>query len=72
MANLTGINPDGKLYNDKVIHQAYIEVNEEETEAAAVSGVSIMLYSGDLGEVFNVDHPFLFLIRDQVQVLYYS
>ncbi len=63
-ADLTGINLDGGLFIDKVIHQAFIEVNEEGTEAAAATGVSIGL-SSFTGAEFKADHPFLFFILDK-------
>jgi serpin B len=48
-----------------VIHKAYIDVNEEGTEAAAATGVVVGTTSlGPPPVVFRADRPFLFLIRD--------
>jgi serpin B len=58
------MNAEDQLFIDKVIHQAYIEVNEKGTEAAAATGVSIALTAAIPEETFRADHPFMFLIRD--------
>jgi serpin B len=63
-ADFSGITGTRELYIDKVIHQAFIEVNEKGTEAAAATGVSVRLTSALPGELFRVDHPFIFLICD--------
>ena len=44
-----------------VVHQAYVDVNEEGTEAAAATAVAV---ATSLPPSFRADHPFLFLIRD--------
>jgi serpin B len=64
-ANLTGINPDGDLFVSKVVHQAFIEVNEEGAEAAAATGVVIELQCAIICEQFKADHPFMYLIMDK-------
>lgn len=65
-ADFSGIN-GGKetLFIQAVVHQAFVEVSEEGTEAAAATAVS----SGGESEAtlpeFRADHPFVFLIRDK-------
>ena len=66
-ANFTGITEEDVLFIDIVIHQAFIEVNEEGTEAAAATGVSMPLSAAaPPRKVFRVDHPFIFIVRDRV------
>jgi len=65
-ANFTGISKEEGLFIDKVIHQAFIEVNEEGTEAAAATGVAIPLGATQPNTVFRADHPFIFIIQDRV------
>ncbi|KAK7146737.1 hypothetical protein R3I94_009545 [Phoxinus phoxinus] len=61
-ANLSGMSSNNDLVVSKVIHKAFVEVNEEGTEAAAATDVSIFeCYT--FPQVFNADHPFLFFIR---------
>ncbi len=54
-----------KLYIDKVKHKTFVEVNEEGTEAAAVTSVEIAFTSiGPSGFTMRVDRPFIFVIRE--------
>ncbi|MEM9188793.1 MAG: serpin family protein [Myxococcota bacterium] len=50
----------------QVFHKAFVEVNEEGTEAAAATAVVMMRGGGMPTQpaVFRADHPFLFFIRD--------
>lgn len=50
-----------------VIHQAFVDVNEEGTEAAAATGINMMVKSAMPQKpiIFNVNHPFIFLIQDK-------
>jgi serpin B len=67
IADFTGINPGGGLFISRVLHKTFIEVNEEGTEAAAVTAVEIGYTSiGPEPNVryFTADHPFLFAIRE--------
>lgn len=63
-ANLSKINQRVALKVNKVIQKAVVEVNEQGTVAAAVSGVSIMARSmqNDFEE-FHADRPFIFFIQ---------
>ncbi|XP_075555089.1 iris-like [Dermacentor variabilis] len=65
-ADLSAISDAGKLVATEVIHKAFVEVNEEGTEAAAATAVIMMCRSARMSEVerkFVVDRPFMFLIR---------
>jgi serpin B len=58
-------NPEG-LYLAAALHKAFVDVNEEGTEAAAATVVVGMARGGYEEPVtFRADHPFLFLIRDR-------
>ena len=66
-ADFGGITADRPLQLSGVIHKAFVDVNEEGTEAAAATAV--MMKSQSIRApvppvVFRADHPFLFLIRD--------
>jgi serpin B len=68
-ADFSGISGStDPLFIARVIHKAFVDVNEEGTEAAAATAVGIKKDAA--GEkppqppVFRADHPFLFLIRD--------
>ena len=62
-ADLSGITAE-PLFVSKVVHKAFVEVNEEGTEAAAATGIGMNTFSMPLPKlIFKADHPFLFLIR---------
>jgi serpin B len=67
-ADFSGIDGKGDLFISDVIHQAYVDINEEGTEAAAATAVVMRLASApadaDPVPVFRADHPFLFFIVD--------
>ncbi len=66
-ADLTGISPSlsdhDRLYIEKVLQKAYVDVNEKGTEAAATTGVWAHVGIDKVAD-FRADRPFLFLIRD--------
>jgi serpin B len=53
-----------RLFIDEVKHKTFVEVNEEGTEAAAVTSVEIGQTSVPSYKLMRVDHPFIFVIRD--------
>ena len=63
-ADFTRINKQGNLFISKVKHKSFVEVNEEGTEAAAVTSVEISLTSVGSGFIMRVDRPFIFAIRE--------
>ncbi|MFH1502605.1 MAG: serpin family protein [Candidatus Eisenbacteria bacterium] len=62
-ADLSGIDGTQELYVSRVLHKAFVEVNEEGTEAAAATAV-IGRLKASMPLEFRADRPFLFLIRD--------
>ncbi|XP_013384226.1 leukocyte elastase inhibitor-like [Lingula anatina] len=64
-ADLSGIgeNP-GDLFVSKAIHEAFVDVNEEGTEAAAATAIGVG-YGSAVVPDFRADRPFIFLIREK-------
>jgi len=63
-ADFSGMTGKKDLYISAVIHKAFVDVNEEGTEAAAATAVAMRLLSMPAPPpVFKADHPFIFLIR---------
>ena len=64
-ANLSGMDGTYRLYISAVVHKAFVDVNEEGTEAAAATAVVVALRSAAPRQlIFRADRPFIFLIRD--------
>lgn len=73
-ADFSGINgripPDPEaLFVSTVFHQAFVEVNEKGTEAAAATAVRMEFTAAfpprpERVHVFRADHPFIFAIRE--------
>ncbi|CAO2595710.1 Serpin B9, partial [Lemmus lemmus] len=62
-ADLSGMSPERDLCVSKCVHKSVVEVNEEGTEAAASTMVSVLKLSCVIAPTFCADHPFLFFIR---------
>ena len=75
-ADFTGIanpkDPRERLYIAKVVHKAFVKVDEKGTEAAAATAV-VMAGGGGAPSrpalEFTADHPFLFLVVEKASGL---
>ncbi|MCH2125207.1 MAG: serpin family protein [Pirellulaceae bacterium] len=70
-ADFSGTTGNRDLYISAVLHKAFVDVHEEGTEAAAATGIVLKTRSLAPGKpkespVFRADHPFVFLIRDNM------
>ena len=69
-ADFSGITGDKSFSISAAIHKAYIDVDEQGTEAAAATAVAMAgmamrpMAPPPPPIIFRADHPFLFLIRD--------
>jgi serpin B len=62
-ADFSGMTGSRELFIGNVLHKAFVEVNEEGTEAAAASA-AVMTKAALRVYDFTADHPFLFLILE--------
>jgi serpin B len=64
-ANFTGITSEATLTLGDVIHQGFIQVDEQGTEAAGATAILMPQPVAQYpGATFRADRPFLFLIQD--------
>ena len=67
-ADFSRMSTEEQLFISAVIHKAFVDVNEEGTEAAAATAVAISraaaFPSPEEPVEFRADHPFVLLIRD--------
>jgi serpin B len=65
-ADFSGMDGTRNLFISAAVHKAFVEVNEQGTEAAAATGIAMGLTSLPAPPIeFRADHPFLFLIRER-------
>ncbi|XP_047206239.1 leukocyte elastase inhibitor-like isoform X2 [Girardinichthys multiradiatus] len=62
-SDFSGMSPANDLFVSEIYHKAFVEVNEEGTEAAAATAAVMMLHCAMIPAKFIADHPFLFFIR---------
>jgi serpin B len=65
-ADFSGMTGTRDFWISAAVHKAFIDVNEEGTEAAAATGIvmrSMAMQHEQPPIVFRADHPFVFLIR---------
>ncbi len=65
VANFSKMRQANDLFISSVKHKAFVDVNEEGTEAAAATSVGIGVTSTGRAP-FLVDRPFLFVIRERL------
>jgi serpin B len=64
-ADLSGMNGTGGLFIQDVVHQAFVAVDEEGTEAAAATAVIVGETSAPPPATLTIDRPFVFAIIDR-------
>lgn len=66
-ADFSGMTGHKELFISEIVHKAFVQVNEEGTEAAAATGVVMRLTSVQPKPiVFRADRPFIFIIKDNL------
>jgi serpin B len=64
-ADFSGINSKNNVFISTILHKAFVEVNEEGTEAAAATATELCgSATPPDASVFRADHPFVFIIQD--------
>jgi len=63
-ADFSNITPGGGIFISRVIHQTFIDVNEEGTEAAAATIVEMRYTAAPEITQFRADKPFLYMIKE--------
>ena len=64
-ADFSGMTGKRDLFISEIIHQAFVEVNEEGTEAAAATAVVVLKSCAVIPNIFKADHPFIFIIQQK-------
>ncbi|RLG15159.1 MAG: serpin family protein [Candidatus Nanohalarchaeota archaeon] len=64
-ADFSGMTGSKDLFISFVIHQAFVDVNEEGTEAAAATAAGMQFTAVMPTNIFRADHPFIFIIQEK-------
>jgi serpin B len=65
-ADFSGMDGSRSLYLQLVVHQAYVAIDEQGTEAAAGTGAAVGATAAPLQTfTFRADHPFIFIIQQR-------
>lgn len=64
-ADFSAMSTDARLALSDVVHEAFVKVDEQGTEAAAATAVIVGVTSVPVIRPVTVDRPFLFAIRDE-------
>lgn len=64
-SDLSGMIATPRLSVDKAYQKVWLDVDEQGTEAAAATGISVAGFAVHRSLSFHADHPFLFLIRER-------
>ncbi len=67
LVDFSALTSNNNLVIDEAIHKTFLEVNEEGTEAAAVTAIKTKIITSSEVQrpyLFKADRPFLFLIQD--------
>ncbi|MGQ9617805.1 MAG: serpin family protein [Candidatus Aminicenantia bacterium] len=65
LADFSGIDGTKNLFIQFAIHQAFVEVTEEGTEAGGATGISVGIKAMREVKRFRADHPFIFIIQER-------
>lgn len=73
-ADFSGMSPSNDLVLSEVVHKAFVEVNEEGTEAAGAMAPIMGMRCTLRTPMFVADHPFLFFISHNTteSILFYG
>jgi len=63
-ADFSNMSKEEKLKIDKVIHKSFVDVNEEGTEAAAATAVTMKPLGAMVPTIVKFDRPFVYMIRE--------
>ena len=69
LADFSSMNGKHDLVIDAASHKAFVEIDENGTEAAAATAIAVASATSvirvDEPVIFRADHPFIFIIRDE-------